>query len=248
MQKTIEINTAQNVIIEYDLAPLRDRMLAWFIDFVMVIFLFIFVRSILVYMLDDLSIEMGWQIFLGLLFFILYFGYLSAMEMWNFGQTLGKTALGIKVVRLDGKDPEWSDVLLRAFMHLVDSMFCFGIIGILLIKTTPRQQRLGDMAAQTGVIKLFSNNYYYRLDSILSLSSTANYKPVFQQVRQLTEKDMLFIKSVLDQYRLHPNDAHWQAVHELAEHLIQLLKIEEIVKDKQEFLKTLLRDYIVLTR
>jgi uncharacterized RDD family membrane protein YckC len=248
MQKTIEITTTQHVTIEYDLASLRERMLAWLLDFIIVVVGYFFLRILISVILQEDSMEIGWQMFIWISFFLLYFAYLTCMEIWNAGQTIGKKALGIKTVRLDGKEPEWTDVLLRAVLHLVDTLFSMGMVGILLIKTTPRQQRLGDMAAQTSVIKLFSNDFYFRLDSILSLSSTANYKPVYAQVRQLSEKDMLFIKTVLDRYRNHPNLAHEQAMESLTLHLCEILEINGKAESDSDFLKTLLRDYIVLTR
>jgi uncharacterized RDD family membrane protein YckC len=248
MQKTIEITTTQHVTIEYDLASLRERILAWVLDAIAVGIGYSFLRILFFIVLKEESLAMGWQMFVQVFLFILYFAYLTCFEIWNGGQTLGKKALGIKVVRLDGKDPEWSDVLLRSLLHLIDTLFTAGIVGVLLIKTTPRQQRLGDMAAQTSVIKLFSSDYYFRLDSILSLTSTANYVPVYDQVRQLSEKDMLFIKTVLDRQRKYPNAAHEQAIENLALHLRDLLELERPNTTDQDFLKTLLRDYIVLTR
>lgn len=248
MQRSVAINTAQNVTIEYELASLRDRCLAWLIDVFVVTFAYIIMFQLINVVVKFRHMGTGWGVFLGLLPFLIYFLYNACFEIWNNGQTLGKKTMNIRVLRLDGKDPEWSDLLLRSVMHLVDSMFTLGFVGILLIKTTPKQQRLGDLAAHTTVIKLFSDSYLYRLDSILNIATSATYEPVFPQVKALSERDMIYIKTVLDRHKLYPNQAHHEVVEDLVTHLMPILQIEDRPPNRVEFLKTLLRDYIVLTR
>ena len=170
------------------------------------------------------------------------------MEIWNGGQTLGKKALNIKVVRLDGKDPEWGDVVLRAILHVVDSLASAGAIGLLLIKTTGKCQRLGDMAANTTVIRLFASHFMFRLENILNISSLETYTPMYPQVRSLSEQDLIFIKNVLTRYQNYPNTAHYNVMEDLTTQLMPLLGIEQRPANRSDFLKTLLRDYIVLTR
>ncbi len=248
MQRSVTINTVQNVTIEYELATLRDRCLAWLIDVFVVSIGYAIFFQLFGLIIKFRNIDQGWAIFLGIFPFLIYFLYNACFEIWNNGQTLGKKALNIRVLRLDGKDPEWSDLLLRSVMQLIDSMFTLGFVGILLIKTTPKQQRLGDLAAHTTVIKLFSDSYLYRLNAILNIASSANYEPVFPQVKALSERDMLFIKTVLDRQKQYPNQAHHEVVEDLVTHLMPLLQIEDRPLNRIEFLKTLLRDYIVLTR
>jgi hypothetical protein len=187
---------------------------------------------------------MFWSVML----FLAYFLYNIFMEILNSGQTLGKMGMNIRVVRLDGKDPEWSDVVLRSILQLVDSLFCFGIIGILLIKTTPKCQRLGDMAANTTVIKIQQTSWRFRLEDILNISTLQNYNPTYPQVRNLSERDMIFVKNVLARHQRYPNRAHEEVVEDLVTHLMPLLDIRERPLNRLEFLKTLLKDYIVLTR
>jgi len=249
MSKTIDITTTQNVTIEYDLAPLRERALAWLLDLVLVIVAYFMFFQVMLFMLGDGLLEsMGWIMIMWLFPFLLFFFYNILFEIMNTGQTPGKTALSIKVVRLDGKDPEWSDVLLRAVLHLVDSLFSFAVIGSLFIKTTPKSQRLGDMAANTTVIKIQGLRSQFRLNDILNISTINNYQPVYPQVRNLGEKDMIFIKTVLLRFQRFPNQAHHEVVEDLVSHLMPLLEIDQRPRDRIEFLRTLLRDYIVLTR
>lgn len=248
MQKFIEINTTQNVTIEYELAKLRERGLAWLLDIAIVLVGYFVFFQLLHAILGDAMEETGWAMLVVLFPVLTYFLYNILFEIWNIGQTPGKMALSIKVVRLDGKDPEWSDVVLRAVMHLVDSLFSFSVIGAMLIKTTGKSQRLGDMAANTTVIKIQASQYQFRLQDILSISTLENYKPVYPQVRRLSERDMIFIKNVLSRMQRYPNQAHDEVVEDLVTHLMPILEIGQRPLQRVDFLKTLLKDYIVLTR
>ena len=249
MHKTIEIRTTQNVTIEYELAGLRERALAWLLDsFLLVVAYFMLFTVLTTIFGSGWLNDGGWVRVIVFLPFLLLFGYHTLFEIMNGGQSLGKKAMAIKVVRLDGKDPEWGDVVLRVLLQLVDSVFSSGVIGALLIKTTPKSQRLGDMAANTTVIKIGNARFQFSLGDILRISSLDNYQPVFPQVRTLAERDMIFIKNTISRYQEYPNNAHHEVVEDLVTHLMPILNIEQRPLNRIEFLKTLLRDYIVLTR
>lgn len=249
MQKSIEITTTQNVTIEYELAPLRERIIGWLLDSLIVMVGWFVIFMLLRAVGGEAMFEnMGWMMLVGLLPFLLFFFYNILFEILNIGQTPGKMAMSTKVVRLDGKDPEWSDVTLRALLHLVDSIFSFGVIGAMLVKTTAKAQRLGDMAANTTVIKIQGARYSFRLADILNIASLENYQPVYPQVRRLNERDMIFIKTAITRYQRHPNQAHLEVIEDLTSHLMPLLEIDTRPLNRIDFLKTLLRDYIVLTR
>ena len=246
MSPTIEIRTTQNVTIEYELAGLRERAVAWAIDSAIVgsgYYLFL-----LLIMTINPGMGNAWGVFIAVLFFLAYFLYHILFEIMRRGQSPGKIAMNIKVVRLDGKDPEWSDVTLRALLQLVDTIFCLGLVGGLLIKTTAKAQRLGDMAANTTLIKLQSSSHAFRLNDILNISSLQNYTPAYPQVRNLSERDMIFVKSVLTRLNTYPNQAHEELVEDLVTKLMPILGIEHRPFNRIDFLKTLLKDYIVLTR
>lgn len=246
MNKTIEIRTTQNVTIEYELAGLRERALAWLLDTAIVVISYYLLVMLVMLVFGTGGMWMG--VFMGVLMFLAYFLYHIIFEILRRGQSPGKMALGTKVVRLDGKDPEWSDVTLRALLQLVDAIFSMGVIGGLLIKTTDKAQRLGDMAANTTVIKIQSTSNAFRLADILSISSLQNYQPQYPQVRRLSERDMIFVKTTLSRANTYPNQSHEELIEDLVTHLMPLLDIEQRPFNRVEFLKTLLKDYIVLTR
>ena len=244
--RTIGINTTQNVVIDYQLAGLKDRFFASFIDvlvwFIATWFFGIFFEVILD--LDEGFSGLMFTVFLPLVFFLLY--HLVSEVMWE-GQSLGKKAIGIKVVRLDGQEARLSDYLLRSVFLMVDMVFSIGMVGAMLISSSAKTQRLGDMTANTTVIRL-SPDLNFQLSDILKINSIEDYEPQYPEVRSLAEKDMLLVKQVLNRQRIHPNGAHQEVVDQLVAKLCEILDVKLTTRDKIGFLKTLLRDYIVLTR
>lgn len=246
---SIEIRTTQNVTIEYDAATLWERLIASLIDGIIVLAIYLLLVLLIVSAGESNLIEMeDWWFLFMLLFpiagFLLY-NFLS--EILNNGQTWGKKAMGIKVIRLDGKEAGLSDSLLRAVFYLVDGLFTFCILGAILIASTGKRQRMGDMTANTTVIKL-KPSLRFGLDDILRINTLDNYEPQYPEVRRYSEQDMLFIKNVLSRYRKHPNEAHRKVVIELVNKIQEQLGLQNVPADKPEFLKNLIRDYIVLTR
>ena len=184
----------------------------------------------------------------GLLPFLAIISYYFFSELFMDGQTLGKKALNIKVVRIDGKQPSVSDYLLRAIFQIIDTVFSFGVLSALMISTSHKRQRLGDMTANTTVIRTRTNTEF-RLSDILRINSLDNYQPTYPEVKKLSDDDMLLIKSILRRQSLHPNDAHSFAVSELIKKITGILGIQRPQPGQELiFLKTLLKDYIVLTR
>ena len=245
---TIEIRTTQNVVIEYELAALRERILAFFIDLVILgsvyIVLSILFMGVLARMMQESAMFSTVYSLMPILLFLLY---QLASEVLADGQSWGKKSMGIKVVRLDGKEPGLSDYLLRTVFHMVDSLFTAGTLASLLISSSEKNQRLGDMTANTTVIRV-RHNLRFRLEDILNISSLEDYEPKYPEVKQLSEQDMLLIKSTISRYTTYPNPAHEEAIHMLVERLQQLLGLKERPSNKIEFLRTLIRDYIVITR
>ncbi len=241
--RTIEITTTQNVTIEYELASFRDRFFAFFIDFWILNF-----AILLLYLAWWYSFGMdNIEYFLYLVLLPIYLFYSLASDVWMNGQTLGKKAIGIKVAKLNGKQPVISDYLIRWAFRLVDIWFSSGTIAAVLVNSTVRGQRLGDMLAHTTVIKVRSS-LSIGITDVLRINTRENYQPQYPQVRSLSESDMLLIKSVIERTKKYKNTAHNEALEQLVQKLKAVLNISETPKDKIAFLKTLLNDYIVLTR
>ena len=78
-------------------------------------------------------------------------GYYTVCEAAT-GATLGKRMVGIRVVGEDGDDVTLGAALVRNLLRLVDALF-FYLVGFLFALTSTRDQRLGDRAAHTIVVR-----------------------------------------------------------------------------------------------
>ena len=91
----------------------------------------------------------GWPfvlyIFLSWAYFVVFEGLTA--------RTLGKFLLGLKVVKLDGGRYDWKAVLLRNVLRVVDGLPVLYIVGLVTVAVTQRNQRLGDLAAGTLVVR-----------------------------------------------------------------------------------------------
>ena len=67
-------------------------------------------------------------------------------------QTLGKKIVGIRVIGAHGSDASLGSSFLRHLVDFID-MFFFGIIGVLVMQSSPVRQRLGDRLANTFVVE-----------------------------------------------------------------------------------------------
>ena len=77
--------------------------------------------------------------------------YLIVMEATQ-GATLGKMALGLRVVKTDGSPINWSQSIIRNLLRIVDCLFCY-LVGAILVWNSPLRQRFGDHVANTVVVR-----------------------------------------------------------------------------------------------
>ena len=86
-----------------------------------------------------------------IVFFIAMALYYVLLEGW-LGLTLGKWALGLRVIAVGGGKPGVRRALLRNVLRTVDSLPAFNILGVLLILSSPERARAGDRWARTRVV------------------------------------------------------------------------------------------------
>ncbi len=88
-----------------------------------------------------------------LLYFLIIFAYFALLEGYV-GQTVGKMLLGIKVVREgSGELPGLGAGAIRTILRVIDVLPFAYLVGFIVIQFTAKNQRLGDMAANTLVVR-----------------------------------------------------------------------------------------------
>jgi uncharacterized RDD family membrane protein YckC len=241
--KTIEITTAQKVTIQYELASVGNRIAAFIVD-LMVLFGMIILLS---FIFENLIGMSGlYQYFFIFVVFPTLFFYTLLSEILLDGQTVGKRAVGIKVVKLNGDPASAFDYLIRWAFRFTDIWMSAGSVASLLISSSIYSQRLGCLLSGTTVIRKNSSRNF-ALKDILNIYSTENYEPKYPQVVQINEKDMIFLKKVLERHKKYKNEAHKKVVIDLSNKIAEILDLNP-PKDKEKFLETVLSDFIVLTR
>ena len=169
-----------------------------------------------------------------------------AFEILNNGQSLGKRILKIKVVTLHGRTPTPQDYFLRWIFRMLEITGCLGVIASLFVSSTEKNQRIGDMLAQTTVIKLRSD-LLYNLNELVKMGDH-DRKITYPKITMYTDTDMMLVKDVLSRNAKHKNDENKKIVSNIASRIANDLGVEINTKDQIEFLKTALYDYINLTR
>lgn len=242
--KNIEIITTQNVVLQYELAGLKDRALAFLLDCVVIVVTYVILLTIGMVFTggSESSIAVLVFIVIGTLMF-----YSLLFETLNNGQSIGKMALRIHVIKVAGGRITFFDYVARWVFRLIDIYFSFGAIASMLVVSSPKGQRIGDVVANTAVVKTASV-MNLTLQDLLALHEKKSYTPRYPQARKLHEEDALLIKLTLDRYRKFDNESHGEAMELLTNRIKEILNIESIEGDQTRFLQTILQDYIILSR
>jgi uncharacterized RDD family membrane protein YckC len=143
----ITIPTPEGVSLELTLAGLGSRAIAGAIDLVFkgLLLVCVLVLLLAVLGLDGVFVIVP-SIALGMLV------YDVAFEVLASGRTPGKRISGLRVVRSSGSSIDLFASMIRNVLRLVDSIG-FYLPAIVSILVTQRNQRIGDLAADTVVIR-----------------------------------------------------------------------------------------------
>lgn len=227
----LDILTSQNVSVQYEVAGVGNRILAFLIDFALYFVWALVVLSVISFINDDISRSIVYILmYLPVIFYYLIF------EIFFNGQSIGKMALKIRVMKLDGTTPSVSSYLLRWAFILVDFMMSLGSLAVILISFTRNSQRLGDIVAGTTVVKLKKRT---SLTELVPVQQNMEYVPVYSEVVVLNDQDIQLLKKVLYK-RMNTYDP--ELTLKMTDYIKQKTGIQTKLPDF-EFLHTVLKDY-----
>jgi uncharacterized RDD family membrane protein YckC len=168
--EVLTVETPENLELRLPLAGFGPRFLAVFIDnliqgLVAAVLIGIAIAVMGASMANagdpDMSMVITIAVVAVILSILVTLGYFVFFEwLWN-GQTPGKRTAGIRVVRRGGLPLTFSDVLLRNLFRLIDMLPSNGFVGLVSFFATSHQQRLGDLVADTVVIREFASQTPY---------------------------------------------------------------------------------------
>jgi len=234
----LQINTTQNVKIKFTAAGVGERLVAFVIDATIKIgYLLVLNKVFGVFEEMDQWSQIGISTVLS--FPVMF--YTLALETFLDGQTLGKKALKIRVVKIDGFQATFSDYVVRWFFRIVD-VWLFGI-GFFVIIFSKKLQRLGDMAAGTGVISLRDK---VNINHTILEQLKTNYKPTYPNVIKLSDNDARIIKDTFTRAKAAKDYA---TLIKLRNKLIEVVGIKEVKQSSDiEFIDVILKDYNFYTQ
>ncbi|WP_167855263.1 RDD family protein [Hymenobacter wooponensis] len=233
---TIRIQTAQNVVVEYDTASVGDRIVAQLIDWLVMGLWTLGVGFVLDKSLDSGTLK---NTFFYVLVAAPLLVYHPACEIFFNGQSLGKQVRRIKVTRLDGSRPGLGDYLLRWLIGLFEIQITAGTVALLAALINGRGQRLGDLAAGTTVVSLRPSQQSNDFELTLV---PPGYQIIFPQVAVLSDHDIALVRRLYQQAVARHN---YTLLNDVANKVKTLTGIQTTLHD-EPFLRTILRDHAAL--
>jgi uncharacterized RDD family membrane protein YckC len=205
MDRNVDVRTPESIALTYALAGLGSRFLAVVLDtlvqiaVVLVVFvgiglLFSNVPASAKHAVDSATEKIAQAVviaFVVAFFFAVFFGYFIFFEAAWDGQTPGKKALGIRVVRDGGYPIDFGASLVRNLIRVGEMALGYYAIAAIAAVLSPENKRLGDMAAGTIVVR------DARLGSPLELLRR-HAEPAYRETRYLTAEERVLIKRFLE--------------------------------------------------
>ena len=232
-----QIETAQNVGVNQNVASIGDRMLGYLIDSVVIMLYSI--CAILLLMQLNLDLGDAWAIYL-LVTLPAFLYYVLLETFWN-GKTVGKMIMKTRVVKLDGSTPSFANYFVRWILRIVDVALTSGGVAAITILIKGNGQRLGDIAAGTTVI---SEKQKLTIEDTLVTEIPENYVPTYSQVTLLNDSDMQTVKNLYDEAIRKGNH---NIILNLHHRLIKVMAIETQEKPI-DFIATVIKDYNYYTQ
>lgn len=168
--EVLTVETPENLELRLPLAGFGPRFLAALLDYLIdtaaatVLILIVIIIGVASASSagGDYANSMMLFVVLGIILYVgATLGYFVIFEwLWN-GQTPGKRIAGIRVVRRGGLPLTFREVMLRNLFRLVDMLPSNGFTGLISFFATAHQQRLGDLVADTVVIREFASHTPY---------------------------------------------------------------------------------------
>jgi uncharacterized RDD family membrane protein YckC len=225
------IITGQYVRLQPTVASVGDRILAQILDWIILLAYLVFI----IWIGSAAGINNEWYYLVSIGLVPLF--YTLLMEIFNQGQSIGKMIMNMQVVKLDGSSPTLSSYLMRWLLFLIDGPLT-SYMGLIVMVLTRNNQRLGDLAAGTVVIKKQKyKKIQISLDEYDYLSK--GYTPRYPQASDLSLEQIEIITRTIS---IRQNDFA-DRITILANKVCEKLNIERKEADDVAFLRRIVRDY-----
>jgi len=182
MLSYIEIQTTQNIHLEYEMASIGERFVAALFDR-LVLFSWVMLCG---WGFNVLGITLSAWLFVVIGAPVLF--YFLLCELLFNGQSIGKRIMSVRVAKMDGTVPSLGDYFLRWIFRLVDNIG----VAVVCMMFTPKCQRLGDLAAKTCVVRIKNVTQLAKIPEIKS-----GYTVTYDTATLLNDHDVVVIKQII---------------------------------------------------
>ncbi|MBC7947227.1 MAG: RDD family protein [Chitinophagaceae bacterium] len=267
----IKVPTSFNIEVEFEIPEFYRRLISLLIDILIQFFYLKIAEQIYASIQrgSNMSSEDAghnlWAV--GLLLTLPIMIYHAVLEITMNGQSIGKKIMGIRVVHENGGRASISQFLIRWLLRVSDvwivliililisdptvfrntemtliilAAFGFLITDIILAVSSKKGQRIGDILAHTILIR---TNPRSSIEETVFQEVADNYKPMYPQIMQLSDRDINAIKSILETAK-KKGDFNMAAT--ASEKIKAHLKIDSQMSPF-DFLEILLKDYNYLS-
>jgi uncharacterized RDD family membrane protein YckC len=232
-----QIETAQNVNIFQNVAGVGERIVAFLIDVLLMGF-YVFLVIMLftnIHLSDDFSMVVGVTIGLPLFLY-----HLLWETLWN-GRSPGKAVMKLRVVKLDGSKPAFSNYLLRWLLRIIDISATSGALALVTILLNGKGQRIGDLAAATTVI---TEKATVSFSQTILMDIPDGYEPNYPQVTVFNDSEMQTIKNIFMEARYNHNH---NVILKLANRVSNVMEVK-LEETPMKFIDKVIKDYNYYTQ
>ena len=261
----IKVPTSFNIDLEFQVPEFYKRFLSLLID----IILEYFYLRLAIKLIESSTSGMDGMDSYGVVLAILLplFLYHPVMEITMNGQSIGKMILGIRVVNEQGGRPSISQFLIRWMLRVSDvwiaivvliiisisqysgsiettfaigAAFAFLVTDIVLVVSSPKSQRIGDILAKTILISIRNKG---NIEETVFQEVADNYVPSYPQIMQLNDRDINAIRTILATAR---KKGDYDMADKAADKIKNHLGIESSLP-AFDFLEVVMKDYNYLS-
>jgi hypothetical protein len=176
--------------------------------------------------------------FVLIMLFVLQWGYYYFFEMVFNGKTPGKMILGLRTISYDGEFLDFKSCFLRNFMRIFDvnMTLCLGAFICMIINKDFR--RIGDLVANTIVIKENKFNIPVPDFNINQIRNTGTPDMTVKLTKRLSERELYIIRQFLNSVDKFTPEKRIELSSKLANNIIKKLNDTEIINDPVLYLQS----------
>jgi uncharacterized RDD family membrane protein YckC len=224
----VRIETPEQIDVSLELAGLGSRFVARVLDWLVELGMVVVVGILGAVALGLLGVALGDKTgsiylltFLVAFLYAFFLGYDIYFEVRHNGQTPGKRRAGIRVIREGGAPLDFRSACIRNLLAAADFLPAFYFLGALIVLLTQRNQRLGDLAAGTIVIRERAVEAPADVDEVVGRLASSEYAFTADQLAACSPDGRYILRSFFQRYQQLADGPRHQLARRLAEEFLR---------------------------